>query len=521
MKPRVEVSKKLLFINSISGIITRILNVTIIVWMQQYLLKRISTEEYSLYPVTMSIMIFIFMMRIILTGGISRYVTEAYARGDERGVTQITSTMFIVQLCGAIIILSSGFLFSWHIDKILTIKPDLVWDARIMMGLMVISFIIQLSGAPFVVGLFVKQKFVLMNIIRFGANLLRILLLFVLLLGVSTRVLWVVVASEAANLTGMFFQIVLSRRFIPSIRFSYGEINWKIAKKLFSFQFWTFITHVSYRIQTSADPIILNKLATSFDVTCFYLGSLFKKQIDNAMIVLTQPIIPGLTAMHAMGEKSRLANTYLRYGRYYTWLFMMIALPLIIYRKELIILYVGFQYLLAAKVLVLLLCGVFLVAGNALMHNIAVAKGQMKELAIRGIIIQLLNLSLTLYLVGVLKMGALGSALGSFSVYVFIGPFLSIPIGLRLANVSFGKWLKSTVLPGYLPGIIAFAVWFVLKLINKPETWFILILYSFIGCMSYLAILILFCLQKDDVKDIQKILIKLKNVFLKLNNKRV
>ncbi len=520
MQSLVEISKKLLFINSMSSIITRILNVTIIVWIQQYLLKRISTEEYILYPITMSMMMFIFMLRTILTGGIARYITEAYASGDEKGVTQITSTMFIVQLCGGMIILLFGFLLSWNINKILTIHPDLVWDARIMMGLMVLSFTIQLSGTPFAIGLFVKQKFVLMNVILFSANLLRILILVVLFFGVSTRVLWVIVAYEVAVLSGMFVRIVLSRRFIPSIRFSFSEINWKIAKKLFSFQSWTFITQVAYKIHTSADLIILNKLATSFDVTCFYLGSMFKKQIDDAMLALTQPIIPPLTAMHAMGEKSRLANTYFRYGRYYTWIFMMVALPLIIYRKELITLYVGSQYLLAAKILALLLLGSILSTGNAMMYHLAIAKGQIKELSIRIIIIQLLMLSLNLYLVGVLKMGALGSALATFSVSVLIAPFVFIPIGLRLANVNLGKWLKHTVLPGYLPGFGAFAVWFGLRLINQPETWFILILYSFIGCMSYMAILILFCLQKGDVKDIRNVHRKLKNVIIKIKKRK-
>ena len=510
MTSRIEVNKRLLVINSISGIIAHIINVSILVWLQQYLLRRISTSEYSLYPVISSVMIFVFMLRSILAGGIARYVTEAYARGDDTRVTQITSTMFLIQLAGGLIILCFGLLFSWHIDKILTINSHLIWDARIMMGLMIISFAIQLSGAPFAVGLFVKQKFVLLNIIHFCTSLLRILILFILLFGLSTRVLWVVVASESANLCGLIIRILISRRFLPDLRFLPRKVNWEITRELFSFQSWTFISQVAYKIHTSVDPIILNKLATNFDVTCFYLGSLFKRQIDNTLLISTQPILPGLTAMYAKNEKSRLENAYLRYGRYYLWIFMIIALPLIIYRKELIGLYVGYQYMIAAKVLALLLAENIIVLGNAMLYNLAVATGQMKELSIRIIIMQLINISLTLYLVGILKLGAIGSAIATFSVHIIGAPLFEIPLGLRLANVNFKKWLKTTVLPGYLPGMGASVIWIVLWLINRPDSWFMLIFNSVLGCVCYLIILFTICLQENDRKDLKKLLFSFK-----------
>ena len=193
MNSQVEISKRLVFINSVSSLVSRVLNVSVLIWMYQYLLLQISVEEYSLLPVLGSVMMFAPLLTMVLTGGLGRYIVEAYAKGDERRITQIVSTMFPLLLSTGFAFLALGWLFSWYIDRILTISPERLWDARVMMGLMMFSAAIRLPLTPFGIGLYVRQKFVLMNLIKVGQELLQIALLFVLLVGVSTRVLWVIV----------------------------------------------------------------------------------------------------------------------------------------------------------------------------------------------------------------------------------------------------------------------------------------------------------------------------------------
>ena len=80
MSANVEISKRLVFINSASSLLAKVLNVSILVWLQQYLLRRISTEEYSLYPILMAVMLLVPLLTTILISGLSRYIVEAYAR---------------------------------------------------------------------------------------------------------------------------------------------------------------------------------------------------------------------------------------------------------------------------------------------------------------------------------------------------------------------------------------------------------------------------------------------------------
>ena len=169
MASRVEISKRLVLINTAGTVVTRLLSVSVFVWLQQYLLRRISPEEYSLLPILAAVMVFAPLLTTVLTGGIARYVTEAYAKGDERGVTQITSTIFPLLLGVSFLVLVGGGVFSWYVDRVLTIAPDRVWDARIMMSLMVFTLAFGLSATPFRLGTYVRQRFVLQNGIEFGS----------------------------------------------------------------------------------------------------------------------------------------------------------------------------------------------------------------------------------------------------------------------------------------------------------------------------------------------------------------
>ena len=290
--PQVEVSKRLVFINSASSILAYGLQISVLVWLQQYLLKRISVEEYSLFPLVAAIMVFVPLLTNAAVSGLARFTVDAYARGDERRVTQIVSTMTPVVCAAASLVLVAGFLCVWQVDHLLEIQPNRTSDARLMLGLLMLLATIRVATAPFTLGPYIRQKFVLLNVIQLATQLLRLLILLCLLFGVSTRVLWVVVASTSAETCGVMVTVAVSRHLVPALRFRRDSIRWGTARELISFSVWTFLLDVAAVIRQGADPLILNRLATALDVTCCHLGSLAVLQIRNMTIRALAPVQP-------------------------------------------------------------------------------------------------------------------------------------------------------------------------------------------------------------------------------------
>jgi len=507
---RFEISKKLLLVNSASSIVAKVVNVSVLVWLYRHLLLRIGPEEYSLLPVLMSVIVLLPILTSILTSGLGRYILAAYAQDDQRQVTQITSTMFVPLVGMGMVLLVGGLLFAWHVDGILSIPAGREADARIMMALLVFSTALRPPLAPFCVGLYVRQKFVLQNTIRIAGDVLRLSLLFVLLLGVSTRVLWVVVANVAGELFCQVALLVFSRRLIPALRFRVGEIRWELTRELVSFGGWNFLAVVAHRLRQTAVPLILNKLATLTDVTLFNIGSLGRRQIDQWTYVATAPLNPVVTGMHAMGATERIRSLYLRGGRVSLWVTLAVATPALIYAREIIHLYVGNEYIYAAVIMVLTLAGYPISHGASMVWQVAHATGNMRPVGIRNLASQLTTIGVTLYLVGVAGWGAIGPAYAALVVGSISTVVLVWPLGLTLTGVKFDTWIRETLFPGLAPAAAGAVVWTALKLTVAPDSWSQLGLCSFLGALCYGVVLLRFCLAPRDRADLAQVIAKIK-----------
>jgi hypothetical protein len=137
------------------------------------------------------------------------------------------------------------------------------------------------------------------------------------------------------------------------------------------------------------------------------------------------------------------------------------------------------------------------------------AKAQIRQWSKRAVVIHTTNLLLTLFLVGYLKMGAVGSALGTLTIYCVFEPLFYWPLGLKLANVDIRTWLKETIKPGLLPSLITMPALMILRIVAMPDTWLNLGICAFYGFLIYIIILLAFCMQPQDYKDMRQILAKI------------
>lgn len=493
MSSRVQLSKRLLVINSASSILRRVLTVSVFIWLNQYLLRRVGDAEYSLYPVVVGVMLFVPLLSLFLTAGLGRFVTEAYALGDDKRVTSIVSTMTVPLVILASLCLVGGLVLAWHVDRVLTIPAGRLWDARIMLALLIGSTALRLPLVPFEFGLYVKQRFVLQNLIGLGVELLKIGLLFVLLFGVSTRVLWVVVAEVVTQCVSSAIMVVVSIRCVPALRFVWRTIDWSIARQIMGFGGWSLVLNSTSLAQKMLDPVFLNKLATLSDVTSYHIGTMPLRHIHAFVAVGTAPLLPQLVTMHATGRHEQMRRLYLRGGRYGLWIILGIALPAIVYSRELITLYLGPQYIETARVMVVGLLTVLWGFSAWMLPQICQAMDRMRPIAIRYAAMQAVRIGLILYFVGWLDLGALGLAVSGLITGAGIAA-ISLPLGWRLLGIAPGQWVREVIIQGAVPGAAALWVWVGLEVLRPPSSWTMLGLYVAAGLAVYLAVLLAYSL---------------------------
>ena len=504
MSTNATIDKRLVLINSASSIGAHLLNASVLVWVNQYLLKRISPEEYAIYPVVMSVMMFAPLFFSAMTGGVARYVVHAYAKGKEHRISEIISSISPFLFLMGAVFLGLGGAFAWNIDHFLTIVPERLADARLMMVLLVLGTTFQMVSLPFGIGLYVKQRFVVLNVISVLREMLKILILFSLLFGVSTRVIWVVVASTSAITTETLARVIISHRLIPALKFRPNLFRWHSAKELMSFGMWKTIGQMAVIIRLGADTLILNKLGSAIDITALYIGMLVYTQIETLTNLATLPLHPVLTTMHATDDTDRFRNTYLRGGRYGMWVALFIACPLMVYSNELVRLYAGETYAQAATVIIVLLSVYPILYPILMLPAVVTAKAQVRSFFLVFIGMELVHITLTLYLVGRLKMGAVGAALGMALPTIVAVPLVYWPMGLRMTGTLFKKFLDETLRPGILPALVGLVVWLGLNVYSEPVGWLQLGAYTACGWVAYVGVLALFCMRPSDRYDLEQ-----------------
>lgn len=482
---------------------THVINLAVLIWLHHYLLARLAPAQYALYPLVMAPMAMVPLLARILSGGLVRYLVEALARNDPARVTQIVSTMAPLHAAAALGLLVVGGCLAWNIDGLLSIEPSMVDDARLMFALLIVGATLGVAVAPFSMGLTVRQNFLALNAIRLATQLVRIVLLIVLLVGVGPRVLWVVVATVSGDVLQHLLNVGASMWLIPQLRFRRGAMRRDIAGELTQFGGWTFLQRTARSIRKFADPMILNRLATDIDVSCFFLGSLVTLQFERLTVVATMPLLAPLVAMHATGDRGGLRSVYLRGGRLGLWVIMIVAVPFFLYRRELVLLYAGAQYMTAATVMGLLLWTLPVLAANVTFRMLAPATGHVRESSLYAVANQTLNILLTLYLVGIRDMGAVGSALATLLVTTAMHGIFMWRLGRKIVGVTFREWSARTLYPGLLPAVVGGAAWALLRWFVSPERWLELGACGLAGAAVYLAVLFFWCARPEDLRDLR------------------
>lgn len=496
----VTVSQRLVAINAASSLVARLLNITVLLWMYQYLLTRVSPEEFAVYPVLMAVIVFAPLFFSVFTGGVSRHIIESYALGQTRRVAEIISSILPLLGAASAAFLLIGLVGAAFVEDILKIAPGMEDDARLMLFLLVVNYALQMAMLPFTTGFQVRQRFVELNIIGVLRDLLRIALLLTLLVGIGPSVLWVVVAGVIAEQAHLAAVVVRSRQLLPEAQFDSELFRWATARELVSFGVWTTVGQLANMIAISVGVLILNRYGSALDVTVYHLGATCFRQIERVIVLAASPLLPALTAMHSLADRARLARATLRGGRYGLWVSLLVACPLAIYSDEFVQLYLGEGFSDAAIVLSLFMVTFIFNQPSTLLPLLAMATARVRPYNLGSFVSSFIFLMLALYLVASQGLGALGVVLSVVIVTAASRLVYFWPLQLRLTRVGWRDFVGAVLVRGLLPAVAASAVWMSLGTLFPPETWLSLIILGAIGSLAYLLTLVSFCLDKAERK---------------------
>lgn len=508
------ISKKLVFANSISMAITKLLSITVFIWVQQYLLKRISPSEYAIYAIISS---FVFLLPFITSSLVSagvRYMVHEYTRRDFAKMNKILSTSIILNASIGLFVLITSLIAVYYLDSLLTIEPEDLLDAKLMFLIIIVTFLVNFVLTPLGLGLHITQKLVIKNIIDLAVEILKIALLFLLLFGVSTKALWLVVVNSVALILALIVRIVLSKKIIPEMNFLISGFDKKFVSKFLSFGSWNSIILLSRYLRNFAALFLLNRFGSSTDVANFNIGRFVSRQTAQIWEPIRASTGTPLIAMYSKNQFQRLNDTYLKGSRLAIWITSFVVFPAMIFSEAFVKLYVGDFYINAAYIIMALLSIIPFQMLNAMLPQISAAMDNQKDLAIRMMMIQLVNLAVMYYILVVMELTVVEMA-WSIAVVNILGELFVVTVfAKKNLNIKYADVLSKGLLPGIMPGIIASIYWYIIQSTVEVTSYVHLTVLIFPGIIILMVCIYAFGLKQDR----NQILEVIKSIKSKLKN---
>lgn len=521
MSGRTRGSKSLVVFNGASSLITQIIRITVLVWVNQYLIRRISPDEYALFPLVSSLLVFAECIKNIFTGGLGRYIVEADARGDDREVGRVVSSMFPFLVGVALLLASIGGLVIWRIDSLLELKSAQVGDARLMLGLLVLMLVMDFVIGPFTAGLYVRQRFVVQNMVDLGQEALRLIILLALLFGVSTRVLWLVAASTAAGLVRMCVLWGMTRRILPSVRLHRHLFSLETARKLMGFGAWTSVQGIVNLMSSTVPFLLLNRFGSAVDLACLHLGRLPEVQLRNLISVGLAPMVPALTSLYAREGSGALERLYFRGNRYILWMALAIIAPSVVFAGPIIDAYAGDKYKDAAVVMAVFLGRFPLIFCNAMFYHVAHASARIGAYYITEVVIQIGTLAALYVAIVNQGMGAIGAAVAISVAGTGLQILLTWPLGLRLVNRGWMEFMSKTLVPGLLPFAVAAGFCLGFRSLFELDSWLMIGAGFLCSTLIYAQVIWMFGLDSEDRMQLDRVLLRVRSLIGKARSQDV
>lgn len=457
-----QIKKSRIAINSLSSIATRILSLVFLLWFHRHLLKSIDTEEYSLLPLVLGGFAAAQTILELMGGGIARYVTEAAALHDKQRIQAITSSMLPVMWGTTVVFLAVSGIAIWKLDWFVEVEDVYRGQMQLMVALFAIALAYEFVTYPYQVGLQAHQEYVKINLILLAQEILRTLVLLVLLVAVSVKVHWVVVANVLGMIFASTLRMVYSRRTLPELRRVPGGGDWQTVREILSFSGWSSLGSLAEMLKKSAPVLLLNRLGSADGLSAYHLGSLAFRHMQRMMSQLSGPLQPVLTILHARKDDELVRKIYLRGGRYFLWISLGATMLLVSLGAPLIELYIPEKNKLLAPlvtlVMWLLVCTFPFIYASVMLYRVVVAKADIRGFFLLALFAQVLSVGSMYVLLVEYDMDVRGVAwamLGSVAVTHVFGFW---PMGLKKAGVSLSEFCQQTLLLGFAPAVVSLGV---------------------------------------------------------------
>jgi O-antigen/teichoic acid export membrane protein len=209
------------------------------------------------------------------------------------------------------------------------IPPALHTEARIACAVMVVQVAAGFIGLLPEGILFAHHDFVVRNIVRIAAVLLRLALTFALLAFHASLV--VIAAIQVMTLAFDFSTtLVLIRRRHPAVRLRLRDFEWATVRRIFSFSMYVLLLAAGTRLSFETDAIVIGAVLGVAAIPFYAVANSLVVYLVEFTLAIAAVVSPMATCLDTAGRRDELRAVFLKWSKISLSFTLMAGLFLIV-----------------------------------------------------------------------------------------------------------------------------------------------------------------------------------------------
>ena len=429
-------------------------NLVISFFMAPFIVHKLGNSAYGLWALMLQLTGYMGVVDVGLRSALVRFVSRHRAQNDQDGLNELMSSTLQLYSGFALLCLLVGSVLAFFALPHLHVPPGLLLQAR---NTLLVASVILASDfvfATFQGSLAGLSRWDLRNLISTGVLIFRAGLTFAMLSrghGLVTLAL----VQLLASMTGHVFEVYFVRRLLPGLRFSWGHLQKKVLRPIFSHSAYSMLIGLGVGINYEVDSIVIAAFLPVQEITFYVIGFNLIKYLRDLINASSMIVAPLASHLDAQGHSHGVSQLLKRGSKYTLLLSYLGCAGLLCLGPDFIRLWMGDEYAVrSGKVVIILTLGLFFSLTENIGGHLLFGLGKHRLNVWCTLGEAALNLAASIFLVR--HYGIYGVAAGTGLAALVVRGWFFPHAALKVFQVRWREYLAASVLPTVIP-TLAFA----------------------------------------------------------------
>jgi O-antigen/teichoic acid export membrane protein len=461
-----------------------------------YIIRRLGEERYGIWALIFAIIEYLWFFDLGFNTAVVNFSARFQARNEPHKINELINTALFYFTILALALMAVIATVAGRLPDLFRVSPGYRQEFATLILLTGVSWGLCMIFQVFVASLDGFQRFDLTGRVAVGMTVLRSSA-YAVLLAMGYGLVEMALAFIAAQILGYVLNFLNFRRAFREFRLSAALVRLSMFRQILSYGVHSFMANASTLALNQSGPVLIGMFRPAAFVGFYALPSRLLQHAVEAVARIALVTRSSAAELCATGRGDRVLKLGIYSNRYSFALFLPLVLVLLVYGRELILLWVGprFAEHSAPLLPVLLLGTAFVTAGqfnsSAILFGLARHGGFARGLLVEAV------LNVALLLVVIPRYGILGAAWVSSGLRVLVRGLYTPWLLCRCLNYSFRAYMLEIYGRPLLTALPVLALGYALKRQVPGNAWGEVLAVSAAIAAIYVGLAFFTCIEPE------------------------